>query len=50
MILGSTSEVRVEQVPPGVAQQCVGEDEVERAQQQVVRVHQVIADHGEVPW
>lgn len=44
-----TSEAGVEQVFPGVAQQSVGEDEVERTQQQMIRVHQVIADHGEVP-
>lgn len=45
----ATFELRVQQVLPGVAQQGVGEDEVEGAQQQVVRVHQVVADHREVP-
>ena len=44
-----TFEAGVEQIFPGVAQQSVGEDEVEGAQQQVVRVHQVVADHREVP-
>lgn len=45
----ATFEVRVEQLLPGVAQQSVGEDEVESAEQQMIRVHQVIADHREVP-
>lgn len=44
-----TSKVWVEQLLPGVAQQSVGEDEVQSAQQQVVGVHQVVADHREVP-
>lgn len=47
---GSTSKVRVEQVLPGVAQQSVGEDQVQRTQQQVIGVHQVITNHREVPW
>lgn len=45
----ATSEVGVEQLFPGVAQQSVGEDKVESAQQEVVRIHQVVADHREVP-
>lgn len=45
-----TFEGWVEQVFPGVAQQSAGEDKVESTQQQMIRVHQVIADHGEVPW
>lgn len=46
----ATFEVRVEQLLPGVAQQRVGEDEVESAEQQMIRVYQIIADHREVPW
>lgn len=45
-----TFKAGVEQLLPGVAKQRVGEDEVQRAQQQVVGVDQVVADHGEVPW
>lgn len=45
----ATSEVRVEQLLPGVAQQGVGEHQVQGAQQQVVGVDQVVADHREVP-
>lgn len=45
-----TFEAGVEQVFPGVAEQGVCEDEVQGAQQQVVWVHQVVADHREVSW
>lgn len=45
-----TFEGRVEQVFPSVAQQSTGEHKVESTQQQMIRVHQVVADHGEVPW
>lgn len=49
MCLAATSEVWVEQLLPGVAQQGVGEHQVQGAQQQVVGVDQVVADHREVP-
>lgn len=45
-----TFEAGVEQVFPGIAEQGVCEYEVQRAQQQVVWVHQVVADHREVTW
>lgn len=48
-VAAGTSEVCVEQLFPGITQQSVGEDEVESTEQQMVRIHQVIADHWEVP-
>lgn len=44
-----TFKVWVEQLLPGVAKQSVGEDEVERTQQQMIGVDQVVTDHREVP-
>lgn len=44
-----TFKAGVEQVLPGVTQQSAGKDQVQSTQQQVIRVHQVIADHREVP-
>lgn len=45
----NTFKVWVEQLLPGIAKQSVGEDKVERTQQQMIRVDQVITDHWEVP-
>ena len=47
-VVQGTSEVWVEQVFPCVAEQSIGEDQVQRTQQQVVGVDQVVADHWEV--
>ena len=47
-VVKCTSEVWVEQVFPCVAEQSIGEDQVQRTQQQVVGVYQVVADHWEV--
>ena len=47
-VVQGTSEVWVEQVFPGIAEQGIGEDQVQRTQQEVVGVDQVVTDHREV--
>lgn len=45
-----TFKGRVQQLLAAGAEQSVAADQVQCAQQQMVGVHQVIADHGEVPY
>lgn len=50
-LVGSrTSERRVDEVLPVGAEHGVSKHQVQTAKQQVVRVHQVVSDHAEVPF